>query len=118
MNFSYCPCVAGYGGTCSLSGNVLHDLQGFVDMFGGVHLVGEDMADDPCFIDHIGHAPRQKAERCGNAVLFAQGPILITQEDEGQLVLGGELLLCFFGIGTDAHHFRASLLKDLVIVPE
>src|SRR5206468_3306773 len=85
---------------------------------GRLELRVEHVADDPLPVDHEGDAAREEAERRRHAVLPAHGAARVGEQDERQVVPGGELLVRRRGVGADADHLGASVLEVLVLVAE
>ena len=69
---------------------LLQRLECFVDMSLRGELRKEDAADNSLIVDDVCHAPRQP-ESCGHAVALSDFAVHITQQDERELVLFGEL---------------------------
>src|SRR5436309_3119107 len=85
---------------------------------GRLELRVERVADDPLPVDHEGDAAREEAERRRHAVLPAHGAARVGEQDERQVVPGGELLVRRRGVGADADHLGAGVLEVLVLVAE
>ena len=69
---------------------LLQRLECFVDMSLRGELREEDAADNSLTVDDVCHAPRQ-SESCGHAVALSDYAVHVAQQDEGELVLFGEL---------------------------
>ncbi len=69
---------------------LLQRFECFVDMSLRGELREEDAADNSLTVDDVCHAPRQ-SESCGHAVALSDYAVHVSQQDEGKLVLFGEL---------------------------
>ncbi len=69
---------------------LLQRFECFVDMSLRGELREEDAADNSLTVDDVCHAPRQ-SESCGHAVALSDYAVHVAQQDEGELVLFGEL---------------------------
>ncbi len=69
---------------------LLQRFECFVDMPLRGELREEDAADNSLTVDDVCHAPRQ-SESCGHAVALSDYAVHVAQQDEGELVLFGEL---------------------------
>ncbi len=68
----------------------LQRLERFIDMSLRGELREKDATNNSLSVDDVCHAPRQP-ESCGHAVALSDGAVHVAQQDEGELVLFGEL---------------------------
>ena len=69
---------------------LLQRLDRFIDMSLRGELREEDAADNALSVDDVRHAPRQP-ESCGHTKALSDYAVHVAQQDEGELVLFGEL---------------------------
>jgi len=68
----------------------LQRLQCFVDMSLRGELREEDATDNSLSVGDVRHTPRQP-ESCGNSITLSDYAVYVAQQDEGELMLFGEL---------------------------
>jgi hypothetical protein len=81
-------------------------------------LRGEDVTNDPLFVDDIGHTPGYEPESCGNTIGLSHFSPEITQQNERQAVFIRKPQMRLLGVGAYADDFSASLLKDFITIPK
>src|SRR5262245_49315668 len=87
-------------------------------VLGRLELRVEHVPHHALAIDDEGHPPGEEAECRRHAVLLAHRAAPVGEQEERQLVLGGEFLVRRLAVGADPDHLGAGVLQVLVLVTE